>query len=284
MPLWLGEQFQFPEAVTRQLLLTNVMLVAYARLFDDLADGEDQAYCGMSPALGSILLHLLSGQYRSLFQLKESSFTVYAHFWAGMDALMRNWWRATLNPNPMVYPPFGAYRDEDFLRMADRGAFLKVSMLAACLLGDRPDLIPALSSAVERLTVGVILLDEQFDWEKDLFSGRYNTFVAYCSDLPQTPDQQETNQIVVLNEIYLKTSGRAYFEKIQLTLEEARQNAALAGCSGLVNYSNWLMQESKACGDWLAASSVARLRAAAERLKLADRALTQAPANSREFS
>jgi hypothetical protein len=177
---------------------------------------------------------------------------------------MVEWLRATLNPLGEGFPPFTAYTEADFLRLAARGAFLKICPAAAGLLAGRPDLIPLLVSAVEKLTVGVIMLDEQFDWAEDLFIGRYNTFVAYCSDQPQTEPYREINRRAVLKDIFLRNHGQPYFEVLQSYLQQAHHQAVLACCAGLAGYIDWFQKEAQACGDWLANSAHTYLESMSE--------------------
>jgi hypothetical protein len=149
--------------------------------------------------------------------------------------------------------------------LARRGAPLKICCAAACLLvGREGDILP-LTSVLDQLLVGVVLLDDQFDWKADLEAGRYNAFVAYCSDLPQTDEWRETNRQAVLKEIYLRQAARPYFDLIRDRMQKAERSAQSTGCLGLRDFITWYKGEVTTCGAWLADKVEMQLSVAVER-------------------
>jgi hypothetical protein len=264
MPIWLSERFAFSPALCEELLLSNIIMIAYARVLDDFADQEGQAYDGNGAVLDSALHHIWTRQYINLFCSNLSDSQDLVRFWDYFDIYTRDWLRATLNIAGEGFPPFASYADADFQRLAARGAFLKICPAAACILAGQTDVIPPLTSAVEYLTVGIVMLDEQFDWAKDLDASRYNTFVAYCSDLPQTGPHREANHAAILKEIYLGRSGQPYFEILCGYLQKARSWAAVAGCAGLVDYIDWFEKETRTCGSHFLETARAHIQAVAE--------------------
>ena len=120
-----------------------------------------------------------------------------------------------------------------------------------------------LSSAMDELMIGVVMMDDEFDWAEDLDAGRYNVFVAYCSDLPQTNEWREANRKAVVREIYCGQVARPYFSVLREHLQRAKAGAQAVGCSGMVDYISWFEEEAMACGTWLVEESRSRLRAAA---------------------
>jgi hypothetical protein len=242
-------------------------MIAYARVLDDLADQDDQPYNGNGTVLGSALHHAWTRQYIHLFNSHQADHCALVRFWDYFNIYIGEWLRATLNTTGEEFPPFASYTDADFERVATRGAFLKICPAAACILAGQLDLIPPLISAIEYLTIGVVMLDEQFDWAKDLEAGRYNTFIAYCSELPQTAPNRETNQEMILKEIYLRRSGQPYFDILCGHLQRARYWAAIVDCSGLVEYIEWFEKEARACGNYFTDTARSQLRDIAEHYK-----------------
>ena len=161
---------------------------------------------------------------------------------------------------------FGAYTNQDFLRLAHRGAPLKIGCVAACLLADRSDVIPGLTTAVDCLLVGAVLLDHVKDWRADLAAGRYNAFVSYASTLAQTPEHRAANRRAVWQEMAAGDAGRPYFDTARAWLRLAAAEAQPVGCSGLSRCLEWLEAEAVGFGERLAAAADAGLRTATQRL------------------
>ena len=97
---------------------------------------------------------------------------------------------------------FSAFKEEDFLEW-DRGSLLKVCCVAACLLSGREKDIHLLTSAVDQIMIGAVLMDHFYLFGY-LEKGRYNAFIAYCSDQNQSQEYQISNKQAVLRAIYLE--------------------------------------------------------------------------------
>ena len=263
LPGWLSQTFAFSDLAQEELLLSNIYMIAYARLLDDLADQDSPANNDCELVLESLLHHTWLRQYVLLFNDHAPDPAALARFWNALDGYMGEWLRATQNRSGEGFPPFEEYTETDFQRLAARGAFLKICPAAACGLAGRENLIPSFALAMENLTVGVVMLDEQFDWDRDLDAGRYNTFVAYCSDLPQIEAYKDRNTENVLKEIYLKRLGQPYFEILIAHLQEAQHWAAHANCARLGDYIAWYENEARICANYFAETSRAQMRSAA---------------------
>ena len=184
---------------------------------------------------------------------EESEFLV-RDFLLCFDNYLGQWLRATSARNQQPAVCFQYYAEEDFIRLAERGAPLKVCCAAACALAGRPSDLDTLTLAVDNLLVSCVLLDHIYDWPQDIQADRYNAFVAYCSDLFQCSDNREANREAVLKKLYLKDIWKPYLDITQKFLAKAKNGAKLIGCHGLVefitilgnetsNYSNWLKDE-----------------------------------------
>jgi hypothetical protein len=260
LPFWLGESFRLPSEMTRRLVLSNVVGLAYVRLQDALADGEILPF---QPVLAPLLSTLL---YRRWMQEYIGLFGGEQWFWARFDQYLAEWLEATAFSNDMPEQSLRDYGPDDFLRLAHRGAPLKVCVAGACLLAERQDLLPALADAIDHLLVGAVLLDHAQDWSDDLTAGRYNAFVAYASPLPQTPGNRESSTRAVQQEICFGEAARPYFEVAQDHLRTARKLAGSANCPDLDCYLAWLDGRTAACSERLASNAAALLNDAVRRL------------------
>lgn len=260
LPRWLGYAFGLQPEVSHALVLSNVFGLAYIRLQDDLMDGEvDQTSWKTTTLLASVFYHQAILLYTQFFDTKSP-------FWDYLEQFMAQWRRATLSSNEPPTTDFRSFEEEDFLRLAERGAPLKICCVGACLLAGREELIPTLTSAVDHLLVGAVLFDHARDWADDLAAGRYNTFVAYATSQPQVRHQREANRLSVLEEIYLGDAARPYFDLIRKHIRVAMEKARAVDCPDLNQYLLLFEGQVITYGERLADEARARLRAAAEQL------------------
>ncbi|MCU0501933.1 MAG: hypothetical protein MUC51_09235 [Anaerolineae bacterium] len=260
LPFWLGESLGLPSKVTRRLVLSNVVGLAYVRLQDAWADGEILPFRPtVAPLLATLLYRRWMQEYIDLFGSEQK-------FWAPFDQYLTEWLAATASSNDMPEHSFRDYGPDDFLRLAQRGAPLKVCVAGACVLAGREDLLAALTDAIDHLLVSAVLLDHAQDWSDDLAAGRYNAFVAYASPLPQTPEYRQINERSIQQEICLHKAGRPYFRVARDHLRIARKRARPANCPDLQRYLSWLDQQAATCGERLAGNAAALLNDAVRRL------------------
>jgi len=260
LPFWLGESFCLPSEVTRHLVLSNVVGLAYIRLQDVLADGEILPFQPtLAPLLSTLLYQRWTQEYIDLFGGDQ-------RFWARFNQCLAEWLAATATGNEMPEHSFRDYGPDDFLRLAHRGAPLKVCVAGACLLAGREDLLPALADAIDHLLVSAVLLDHAQDWSDDLAAGRYNAFVAYASPLPQTPECRQANERRVQQEICLHKAGRPYFRVARDHLRIARKSTRPVNCADFDCYLAWLDQQAAISSERLASNAAALLNEAVGRL------------------
>jgi hypothetical protein len=227
LPYWLGQSLALPSGVVSRLVLSSTFLLAFIRLADDLVDGD----AGPEQIPLALVLHHL--------WLMETVCLVGTErrFWETFDESMTQFLRGTLGAGR--HPPEW------------RGAAVKAGAAAACVLAQRQGDIPLLCAALDDVMAAVVLLDDAFDWEKDLAAGRHSAFVAHCSGLPQTPEHLDANRRAVLETIYLRRGARAYFTAICVRLAAARKRVRSIGCSGLAEFIDWYDDEVAECAGWL---------------------------------
>jgi hypothetical protein len=260
LPFWLSESLRLPSVATRCLVLSNVLGLAYIRLQDASTDSETlTVQPGLGPLLSTLFYQRWMQEYINLFGDDQ-------RFWACFDQYMTEWLEATVASNEMPEHGFQDYDSDDFLRLAHRGAPLKVCAAGACWLAGREDLLPKLADAIDHLLVGAVLLDHAQDWSDDLAAGRYNAFVAYATPLPQTPENRETNTRMVQQGICLGEAARPYFQIARVHLQTARMLAEPANCPDLQRYLVWLDEQVVAYNERLASSAAVLLNNAVQRL------------------
>jgi hypothetical protein len=145
LPWWAGRAFGLDPSTCAELCLGNVLGVAALRLRDDAADGE------------------LTGP-----AAKEA-----------ID-LADRLWEAALDPYRDRLGPDSPFWDALAATLAEgRGAPLKASALAVCLLADRQDAYPVLGRCIDHALRALVLFDHAADWEADLLAGRPNELVSH---------------------------------------------------------------------------------------------------------
>ena len=171
LPWWLGHAFGLPYEMSRAIVLSNVLGLASLRLQDDLVDGEVAAGEQTSAeALAAVLYRQAVDGYRGLFG--DS-----ALFWGRLDAFMDDWRSATSGARPGAAVPLRA-GDDLLLHLARRGAPLRISAFAICLLADREDRSRIVDRCLDHTLAAMVLYDHFVDWEDDVAAGRWNAFVA----------------------------------------------------------------------------------------------------------
>jgi hypothetical protein len=267
LPQGLGATLGLEAETTRVLALSNAFGLAYVRYADDRIDG-DAPRC--AAGLGPVLHHLWIAQYARLLGASGQRRPVArraAHpdqstairFWACFDEYMKEWLRAAQRVRESPRSTFRSYTEEDYLQLSWRGAPLKIGCAAACLLAGREGDLPHLTCAVDHCMAALVLVDDAFDWAEDLAAGRYNTFVACCSDLTQSALHREANHRAVLKEVYTGDAARAFFDAVRQRLRRARGPAQAFGCQWLSVFIDWYETEVTACERWLEGEARARL-------------------------
>ena len=202
LPWWLGHAFGLEAAVSREMVLSNILGLGSIRLQDDLADGE------VAPLDVEGARILSAALYEAALEPYRAWFPPASSFWSELDRRMTAWRR---------------HAPDD---LAARGAPLHVSALAASLLGDNSGVDPSLVACLDRIIEALVRYDHVSDWEADLDAGRWNVFVAAVASGPQTREARERHRIAV--RLALMTTGVAdeQFSVIRAALLEAADLAA----------------------------------------------------------
>jgi hypothetical protein len=176
LPWWLGHAFGLSPDIARELVLSNVCGLGSVRLQDDLADadvppGDIEAATELSTTLYELALE----PYRARFAPRSP-------LWAHLETTMGAWRQAS----------------DASEALASRGAPLKISAFAVCLLADRADQYDVLDRLLDDALEALVLYDHLADWQADLEAGRWNAFVAGVSTGPQVPTERSGHRRAVL--------------------------------------------------------------------------------------
>ena len=258
---WVGAAMGLvPEAV-ESLVLANVYMLAFGRILDDVVDGEHQPSdqsLSHSALTMATLHHLWLSQYADLL----AGVGLRARrFWPYFREYMSEWLGVLMQDTHPKHT-FRRYEKDDWTWLAWQGAPLKVCCAAACILSDREDAVPLLAAAVDDIMIAVEMLYATFDWLGDLDAGRYNCFVAYCSDLPQTEENLSGNRRAVLEEIHLGKAAKPYFELMCSSLARAAEAAENVPCPGLTEFALSLIEESRSCSNYMVEQATLRMNVA----------------------
>ena len=237
LPRWIGAPLGLDETTTIDLMLANVLGLGYVRLQDDLADGGvEKAALPATVCLSALLYQEWMALYRRLLAASSPVWTYCARY-------QSQWIEATLYSNQQPEAAFAADNDNDLLRLAARGAPLKICCAGVCLLADHEEKIVPLTSAIDYLLAGMVLVDHAADWMDDLAAGRYNAFVHSISSHAQTPEHQEINRRRVMEEIFLGDAGRPYLELARRSVQRAIRLATTFSVTCAGSRGRWSPRE-----------------------------------------
>lgn len=219
LPIWLGDALGLDPQISSELVLSNVLGLASIRLQDDLADDEvDAADVPAARAFSAALYDAALDVYRR--RLSGGS-----PFWSRLETWMHDW-RSADDQRGMPGPA----------DLARRGAPLKISAFAVCLLAGRGSLFAIVDACLDHALAAMVMYDHQCDWPEDLAAGRWNTFVARYGSHPQRPEFQSANRSSVLGAMMARHVVAEYFALIQGELERAARLAPQIGAAPLKSY------------------------------------------------
>ncbi len=248
LPGWLAASFGLDDDAGRALTVCNLLGLGFVRVQDDLAEAGGGSSVAAEDAV------LAAACYEAALSQLAGMFGSTPLFWQHRRAIMAQWLRSLLHEDAGAGAPFRQWQEHDLLRLAWRGAPLKISAVGACLLADRAPAIPPLLDALDHLLTAQVLLDHIDDWREDLAGRRYNAFVAYASDLPQDAAHAEANSRQVLT-LLMQGDPGGYFDLIQRHATRSAVLSAEAGCAGLADFAQGLAIEADAgCQQLVAAA------------------------------
>lgn len=270
LPWWLATSLGLTDGQWRALAVCNLLGLGFVRLQDQLVEGSANSDW---PTTGVVLASAL---HESALARLGGLFASTPEFWEYRRAYMAQWLRSLLEGDRQPGRPFAQWQQEDFARLAWRGAPLKITATGACLLAGQPATVRPLATALDHMLIAQVLLDHAEDWPDDLPGQRFNAFVACASELPQTQANAGINQRRVLGLLMLGDPVGVYFSQVEVHIDRARAYAAEAGCAALVDFLSAFQIEARAQTELLVEAARHELRYAVRQLLVpADRAQDQ---------
>lgn len=230
LPWWLAQELRLPEEIWRGLTVCNLLGLGYVRLHDQLA--EETTADGLTSGRQAVLAAAL---YEAALASQTQLFGGAPEFWRRRSGYMAAWLAALLEDGLPLSQPAARWQETELLRLADRGAPLKITAAGACLLAGCAQRLPLVEQALDHLLTAQVLLDHVDDWQEDLAQGRANVLVAFASDLPQERRHAEANQRRVLALLMLGDPA-GYWQHVQRHLARAGALAEAIPCAGLARF------------------------------------------------
>ena len=254
LPTWLGAAFGLQPLVSSELVLSNVLGLASIRLQDDLADDEiDPADVQAARALSAALYDAALGVYRHRFSSSSP-------LWRRLEKWMREWRSADAPLTPWDADAPDQRAMPAPADLARRGAPLKISAFAVCLLAGMSSRFEMVDACLDHALAAMVMYDHVCDWQEDLAAGRWNAFVARYGAHPQRRVNASANRSSVFAEMMARRAVADQFALIQVELGCAARSATELGSEPLKTYfvglavklegeANLLEQRYAALGD-----------------------------------
>lgn len=229
LPMWLGQAFGLESATCTQVVVANLLGLAAIRLHDDLLDDELQDVpAADARRLSSVLFAAAIDVYSRLLPPASG-------FWPILRIRMGQWFAVTEAGRPSSLPPDGAGIPGP-VDLALRGAPLRASGYAVCLLAGRTDAAARLDRCLDHTLTAMVLYDHFCDWREDLHAGRWNAFTAISATQPQTPDLARANEKEVIVGMMVRRTAAVHFARIRDELDEAMAISARIPIAGLSDH------------------------------------------------
>lgn len=173
LPAWLGGCFGLDARLSADICVSNVLGLASIRLRDDVADAE--VATTESPASAERMSDAL---YDAALDVYRGQFDPSSEFWGELAVRMGQWRTATVAAS-VVEPDQGLASQGTAPRdLAMRGAPLKISAFAVCLLTGHREDFAVIDRCLDHALTAMVLYDSLIDWREDLAASRPNPFVA----------------------------------------------------------------------------------------------------------
>lgn len=225
LPWWLGVAYGLDASLSEQICLSNVVGLASIRLRDDLEDGELPGATDAAAASSmSDLLH------EAALEVYRRTFDGRSPFWTHLRERMSEWRAANVDG--------GSTR-----RLASRGAPLKISAFAVCVLTNRQDRFALIDQSLDHALAAMVQYDHLIDWRTDLAARRWNAFVAASTKALDGGQASDSDvQLAMLTTDVI----RDYVSEIVTGLHRAATLASAAEVPGLASH---LAQVAGALGE-----------------------------------
>ncbi|WP_010247353.1 class 1 isoprenoid biosynthesis enzyme [Acetivibrio cellulolyticus] len=171
LPFWLKDSLGIENEIAKKISIANTFLMLYFLIQDDIIDQPACKNKGTLLPLGNLFMLDFMHCYHELFPAGSP-------FWTYLQEYTYIWSKSMLWENTDVDSTQTAFTSEDLNIMAYKAAPLKVAAVAACLLGDKKELIKPISDTVDLILTSLQVVDDWIDWQEDLISGNRNYILS----------------------------------------------------------------------------------------------------------
>jgi hypothetical protein len=219
LPFWLGEAFGIDLVAQRLFSKANLFGLQHFTSQDNLIDETwDDAERSSLVILGTLCLE-------QMFDIYHGFFPSGSPFWQYVEKYWREWATSLIWERQAEIR--STFSEEDLLLAARKAAPLKICTTGIALLDNKPQLIPKLENAVDKMHMVMQMADDLADLEEDLAGNHYNTFLSMLEvkgniDYSASKDIDRLGRILftsgIEQDFFLRMQGIA--EESQILLEE----------------------------------------------------------------
>jgi hypothetical protein len=153
--------------------------------------------------------------YAEAVHIYKQLFGPTSAFWGQLDQRMKEWHAATIAAG--VSEADRLPRDPTSRTpLAQRGAPLKISAFAVCMLSGRLEQFPVIERCLDHALTAMVLYDHAVDWRADLAAGRWNAFVASALPSQGTRATSAEMQVAMLTTDAIAAHFAAIVEELNL--------------------------------------------------------------------
>ncbi|WP_337101016.1 hypothetical protein [Paenibacillus sp. YIM B09110] len=209
LPYWMKDVAGITDEQCDKLALTNVYLMLYYFIQDDVMDDGPASDVKEKLALGNLL-------YSEMLSISRTLFPSHSPYWDYYAKYKTIWASSVVNETSNNY--FLA----DPIQIAHKAGPVKIASSGALLLGSKEDLIPTIEEAVDIALMTLQMADDWVDWKEDMLESSYNSLIAMIEtslqpDVPLTEDIVSTYIYVrcCMNE-YVKVARNQHMHLLSL--------------------------------------------------------------------
>lgn len=189
LPYWMKEMTALPAAAVQKLCLSNVFVMLYYFVVDDIMDSAKGEHRDKLP-----LANLFQLQFQSMYR---TMFPAHSPFWHYYETYVQEWADAVSGESQ------GDYFDTDRKKVAWKASPVKNASTGALLLAGQDELVPAVTEAVDQVLVSLQMLDDWVDWEEDMAEGSYNCLLAYLRGNADSPEPDSMTAEWVKQQVFV---------------------------------------------------------------------------------
>jgi hypothetical protein len=212
LPYWLGRAFGVEMALQRQVGVCSLYVLRAILDLDDIADQDAvPASLPLSVAASTLMYSEMLGRYHRLFPPDSI-------FWERVRVYFGEWVRSMAWERQVADD---WQRGLDLDAAAGKAAPFKYGCAAIALLGGAAERLPEIERGVDLMHGLLMLIDDAFDWMKDVPAGRANTFISGLVADGLVDADDLADQEAVLKVIFTTDGVERHYRRIRSAANQA---------------------------------------------------------------